>query len=80
AYFIPTEIALSSEAFKTWLEDSSKKKAVFDAKKTLVTLLRNGIHIKGITFDMLLASYLLNPSDNNHDIPAIANRMGKQVV
>lgn len=80
AYFIPTEIALSSETFKTWLEDSSKKKAVFDAKKTLVTLLRNGIHIKGIMFDMLLASYLLNPSDNNHDIPAIANRMGKQVV
>ncbi|MFD2627921.1 DNA polymerase I [Oceanobacillus kapialis] len=80
AYYIPTDIALGSDVFKAWLEDAAKKKAVFDAKKTLVTLLRNGINMKGVTFDMLLASYLLNPSDNNHDIPAIANRMGKQVV
>src|SRR5699024_9667547 len=26
--------------------------------------------------DMLLTSYLLNPAENNHDIPAIAHRMG----
>ncbi|GAA0426190.1 DNA polymerase I [Virgibacillus salarius] len=77
AYFISTENALNSEAFKNWLEDASKHKVVFDAKKTLVSLLRYDIHTKGIIFDMLLASYLLNPSENNHDIPAIANRLGQ---
>ncbi|TFJ93910.1 DNA polymerase I [Lentibacillus salicampi] len=80
AYFIPTETAVESEAFKTWVEDSNRSKVVFDAKKTLVALLNKGIHIRGITFDMFLTSYLLNPAENNHDIPAIAHRMGKTDV
>ncbi|MFD1362231.1 DNA polymerase I [Lentibacillus salinarum] len=80
AYFIPTETAVASEVFATWATDSSNSKIVFDAKKTLVALLNQGIHIKGITFDMLLGSYLLNPAENNHDIPAIAHRMGETDV
>ncbi|WP_067730537.1 DNA polymerase I [Oceanobacillus damuensis] len=80
AYFIPADIALYSDVFKKWAEDENKTKSVFDAKKTMVALLRNDIHIKGITFDMFLASYLLNPAENNHDIPAISKRMGKNDV
>ncbi|WP_164668401.1 DNA polymerase I [Virgibacillus doumboii] len=80
SYFIPTELALKSADFKTWAEDRNKSKVVFDAKKTLVALLRHDIYIKGITFDMLLTSYLLNPSENNHDIPAIAHRTGETDV
>ncbi|MFD1038095.1 DNA polymerase I [Virgibacillus byunsanensis] len=80
AYYIPTKVALQSKTFKEWAEDGNKTKSVFDAKKTLVALLKHNIHIKGITFDMLLSSYLLNPSENHHDIPAIANRMGKTDV
>ncbi|SET44458.1 DNA polymerase I [Oceanobacillus limi] len=80
SYFIPTEVATNSEVFKKWAEDATNKKLVFDAKKTLVSLLKHDIHLQGITFDMLLASYLLNPSENNHDIPAIGHRMGKRGV
>ncbi|TMN21146.1 DNA polymerase I [Lentibacillus cibarius] len=80
AYFIPAETALSSDIFQAWAEDSSKSKIVFDAKKTLVALLNRGIHIQGITFDMLLASYLLNPAENSHDIPAIAHRLNQADV
>ncbi|MEW9675487.1 DNA polymerase I [Lentibacillus sp. L22] len=76
AYFVPAKVAIESKAFKEWAEDQSKKKYVFDAKKTLVALLNQGIHMKGITFDMLLASYLLNPGENHHDIPTIGHRMG----
>lgn len=79
-FFVPVDVALHSDVFEKWAEDETKEKQVFDAKKTLVSLLRNEIHIKGIRFDMLLASYLLNPSENNHDIPAIANRMGYRDV
>src|SRR5699024_9776553 len=57
-------------------EDAGQKKIVFDAKKTQVALLNHGIRIQGMVFDMLMASYLLNPADNHHDIPAIASRMG----
>lgn len=80
AYFIPTDVALNSDIFKQWAEDATRKKLVFDAKKSLVALLNHGIHLKGISFDMLLASYLLNAAENNHSIPAIANRMGKKNV
>ncbi|WP_047981619.1 DNA polymerase I [Ornithinibacillus contaminans] len=80
AYFIPTEVAANSEAFRAWAEDEKQEKVVFDAKKSLVSLLNKGIHVKGMKFDVLLASYLLDPSENNHDIPAIGHRMGLQSV
>jgi DNA polymerase-1 len=80
AYFVPTTVAVKSQAFKEWAEDRTKKKYVFDAKKTLVALLNHDINIQGITFDMLLASYLLNTNENHHDIPAIGHRMGNNAV
>src|SRR5699024_9841589 len=64
------------KVFKDWAEDIDQKKYVFDAKKTRVALLNQGIKVKGIAFDMLLASYLLNPGENHHDIPTIGHRMG----
>ncbi|WP_138415365.1 DNA polymerase I [Aquibacillus sediminis] len=79
-YFIPVDVAIKSDAFKQWAEDPAYKKAVFDAKKVIVALLRKGIHIKGIEFDLLLASYLIDPSENHHDIPAISHRMGQKQV
>lgn len=75
-YFIPTELAFESDIFKKWAEDPKQIKYVYDAKSMVVSLLNHNIHVKGITFDLLLASYLLNPSDNNQDIPSISKRMG----
>lgn len=80
AYFIPTNVALESEEFKKWAENPANKKVVFDAKQSVVSLLKKGIHLKGVRFDVLLASYLLNPAENNHDIPAIAHRWGFKSV
>ncbi|SDB94690.1 DNA polymerase I [Pelagirhabdus alkalitolerans] len=75
-YFIPEDIALASDVFKNWLQDPKQIKWTFDAKKLTVALLRHGIRIKGIGFDALLASYLTNPSETNHDIPAMSQRLG----
>ncbi|MBC5637488.1 DNA polymerase I [Ornithinibacillus sp. BX22] len=80
AYFIPTNVAIESEEFKKWAENPANQKVVFDAKQSVVSLLKNGIHLKGVRFDVLLASYLLNPAENNHDIPAIAHRWGFKSV
>jgi len=79
-YVIPVDIALNSDIFKQWLEDPSQQKYVFDAKRTFVFLLREGIHLRGVTFDLLLASYVLNPSDSHHDIPTIARRVANYRV
>ncbi|MGG3999982.1 DNA polymerase I [Anoxybacillus kestanbolensis] len=71
-FFIPTDIALASSRFKRWLEDEQCKKSVFDAKRAIVALKWNGIELKGVDFDLLLAAYLLNPTDANGDVAAIA--------
>ncbi|WP_257346540.1 DNA polymerase I [Pseudalkalibacillus decolorationis] len=75
-YFIPTDIALKSDSFVTWLEDETVDKYVSDAKQSIVSLAWKGIHLKGVTFDALIASYLLNPSESAHDIHSIASRLG----
>jgi len=75
-YFIPTDIALKSPVFKDWAEDASQEKYVFDAKAVFVALLKHGIRMNGIAFDMHLASYLLDPGENHQDIPSISKRMG----
>ncbi|MDQ1144785.1 DNA polymerase-1 [Bacillus sp. SORGH_AS 510] len=73
-YYLPTEQALKSEAFKTWAEDETKKKTVYDAKRSEVSLRRQDIHLKGADFDILMASYLINPSETQEDLAAIAQR------
>ncbi len=75
-YFIPTEIGLASDQFKNWLEDPEQQKITFDSKKVMVSLRRFDIDVQGIVFDLLLASYLINPAENSHDIPAISHRLG----
>lgn len=77
---IPTDVALESDVFKAWAEDETMKKSVFDTKQSIVALSNRGIQLKGITFDMVLASYLLKPSENHHDIPSIAHRLGRTDV
>ena len=73
-FYLPTDLALQSEAFKKWAEDESKKKIVYDAKRSEVSLRRYDIHLKGVDFDILMASYIINPSDNIEDLAAITNR------
>ncbi|WP_058307129.1 DNA polymerase I [Gracilibacillus massiliensis] len=79
-YFIPINVIEESEVFKKWAENDQQKKYVFDAKKITVLLNRLSIAIKGISFDILLASYLINPSENNHDVPAISHRFNEKNI
>lgn len=79
-FFISLETALGSELFLSYLQDETQKKWVFDAKRAVVALGWKGIHLKGITFDLVIASYLLNPSESTHDLSAISKREGFSVV
>jgi DNA polymerase-1 len=73
-FYLPTDLALQSVAFKNWAEDESKKKTVYDAKRSEVSLRRHDIHLKGVDFDILMASYIIDPSENIEDLAAITKR------
>lgn len=76
SFYFPAEKAIQSEVFKKWAEDETKKKAVFDAKRSEVSLRHHGIHLVGVEFDLFLASYLINPSESADDLAAVAKLHG----
>lgn len=63
-YFVKSEFL---ELFKSLLENENIKKYFFDAKHHYNLLKENGINLKGIGYDVLLASYVHDP-DRNHAI------------
>jgi DNA polymerase-1 len=79
-FYIPVDTALSSESFKKWAEDDTKQKIVYDGKKTSVALHWKGIALKGISFDVLIAAYLLNPSETFDDVASVAKTNGLSIV
>jgi DNA polymerase I len=76
SFYLPTESALQSDIFKEWAEDETRKKIVYDAKRSEVSLRRHGIHLKGVVFDTLIASYIMDPSENIEDLSTIAKKYG----
>ncbi|WP_041120937.1 DNA polymerase I [Jeotgalibacillus alimentarius] len=79
-YFISPEHAAASEAFKKWIEDDSKTKSVYDAKESIVAFDRLGMELKGIDFDLLIASYVIDASEAADDFASIAKRHGADAV
>ncbi|WP_433743590.1 DNA polymerase I [Falsibacillus pallidus] len=75
-YFLSAETALQSEKFKEWAKDETKLKQVYDAKKSAVSLKLKGVELNGIDFDLLIASYILNPSESADDFASVAKRHG----
>lgn len=57
---------------KEVFEDKAIKKAGQNIKYDYIVLANYGIRVKGITFDTMVASYLLNPSKLNHNLDDIS--------
>jgi len=80
AYYIPlkhiTEKTLDRDSIlkqlKGVFEDKKIKKIGQNIKYEKLVLLNYGIDLKGIEFDTMIASYLLNPSKLNHSLSDIA--------
>lgn len=62
AYFVSYENALKDESFLAYLKDENKKKYGYDIKSAVIGSRWNGIEINGYTFDLSLASYVLEPA------------------
>lgn len=57
---------------KALLEDPSIKKAAQNAKYDLLVLRKAGVDIRGLDFDTMLASYVLDPSRRSHGLDVLA--------
>lgn len=66
--FLPFEIAKDWDAFRIWVEDQDKQKVVYDLKRSKILLEREQVPIHGFAFDVLLAAYVLNPSETKLEL------------
>ncbi|BBH18966.1 DNA polymerase [Paenibacillus baekrokdamisoli] len=65
-----------AEPIRRWLEDSEAPKRGYDLHKADLTLSWIGIPLRGITFDVLLAAYLLDPTESSQTLASLVPRYG----
>ncbi|PNZ67926.1 DNA polymerase I [Staphylococcus croceilyticus] len=79
-------IVINAESIKDypalikWLEDENTSKSVYDAKKTYVAAHRLDIDIKNIKFDVMLASYIIDPSRTIDDVRSVVTHYHQNYV
>ncbi|OQY98635.1 MAG: DNA polymerase I [Candidatus Brocadia sp. UTAMX2] len=67
---VSADIVLSQ--LRPVLEDENIRKIGQNIKYDILVLRNNNIHLRGIAFDAMIASYLLNPGKRNHNLDDIA--------
>jgi DNA polymerase-1 len=74
--FVPAELLDAPEAgaLRDWLADEHASKTVYDMHRTEVALHWKGIPLRGVTFDVLIAAYLLDPTESTHTLNELAGR------
>lgn len=71
-YIITPNAIKDSIDFKLFAADKENEKAIYDYKRAYVLLKKYGIKLDGVTFDMLLASYIINPSITKDEFKMVA--------
>ncbi len=65
------------DELKGVIEDKKISKTGHNIKYDLIILKNEGLELKGLNFDTMLASYLLNPNKANHNLTGVAmERLG----
>jgi DNA polymerase-1 len=73
AAYLPLDGALP-EAARAWLADPGRPKWVHDAKELQAAARRLGVVVDGVTFDTLLAGYLLEPGEAGYPLSELTRR------
>lgn len=60
------------KSLRDLLEDPSVKKAAQNAKYDMLVLRKAGVNIRGLDFDTMLASYVLDPGRRSHGLDVLA--------
>ena len=79
----PAQVALDTllTVLKDWFEDPGKKKVGQNLKYDVSLLSRYDISVRGVVFDTMLASYLLNPERASHSLSALAREfLGRTLI
>lgn len=81
-YYVPFEVLQSeaAEPVRHWLADVEALKQTYDLHKAEVALAWHGIELKGVRFDVLLAAYLLDPTEANHTLNGLTSAYGLPVI
>ena len=70
----PVQLDLTKTLYilKPVLENPEIKKTGQNIKYDWIVLLRHGVNLQGVSFDTMIASYLINPSKRAHNLDQIA--------
>jgi DNA polymerase I len=69
---LPPLLSDEMAELRALLEDPAVRKTAHHAKYDLLVLRRAGVTLRGLDFDSMLASYVLDPSRRSHAIDALA--------
>jgi len=68
---VDNNFSLYAKILKPYLENEDLIKVTYDAKMAHIFFLREKIKLKGLKWDVLLGSYLLNPSQSDISLPQL---------
>ena len=71
AWYVPID-STSVLLWKDFFEDSAIQKTGHNLKYDMEVLAQSGIHMKGVVFDTMIASYLLRPGSRNFGMDDLA--------
>lgn len=81
-YYLPFETLLSKSAgaVKEWLADDQIKKQMYDVHRAELALHWRDISLKGVQFDVLLAAYLLDPTESSLTLSGLTQKYALPVL
>ena len=75
-FIVDPNIIFNSMDFMMFLSDKDNHKSIFDYKRAYVLSKRLGLELLGVDFDLLLATYIINPSIAKEEFRGIADFYG----
>ncbi|MDF2962370.1 MAG: polymerase [Paenibacillus sp.] len=83
-YYVPFELLRGEsedvKALKAWIESPDKSIAVYDQHRAEVALSWQDVRLRGTTFDVLLAAYLLDPTESALTLNGLSTKYGLPVL
>jgi DNA polymerase I len=65
-----------AQAVRAYLGDAAAEKVVYDLHRADIALRWSNVALRGVTFDVLLAAYLLDPTESGLSLSGLAARHG----
>lgn len=73
SFIIEPDMLFQSIDLQLFLSDTGNHKSIYDYKRAYVLLKRLGFELNGIEFDLLLASYVLNPTLGKEEFKVVSD-------